>query len=147
MPLVLHPIVDQAELDLFMSWAHGGGDGIIRFFGDEFEVTEQDTPSMRVDIGTGIGYVSYRRIHQFASAASSTISAPSGGNDRIDLVQWTLGVGLNILTGVEDPSPDAPDADSNSLVPAQIYCRDTMTVIKDSDDATNGYITKTPVYL
>ncbi len=140
MPAVLSATADLVELERRLSLAHGGGDGIIRGDGDEFAVTAQSPLSMSVDVGTGRGYIAYRWVRQALAVGTVEVSAPSGGNHRRDLVQFTLGVGVNIKTGVEDPSPSLPTLDANSYNLAEIYCRDTMTTVKDSDDATNGYI-------
>jgi hypothetical protein len=137
------------DVEYRLSLAWGGGDGIIRYDGDEGDVTAQDPPSMQVDVGTFRGYVSHRFSRQAASQETAEIDAPTGGAPgdlrRIDLVQWTLAAGVNVKTGVDSATPTAPDADADSHVLAHVYCRNAMTCIKDTDDGTNGYIVQAGV--
>lgn len=142
MPVGVIASTHQKKVERYLAWNAGGGDGIVetveRTTGSG-KVTEQNPLSLKVDVAAFQGYVSLRFAEETAVVATAAFTVPSA-NSRIDLVQWTLGVGINIKEGTESGSPSAPSADSDSIVLANVYCRTTMTTIKDTDDATNGYI-------
>jgi len=120
----------------------GGGDGRGRTATlTSFEITAQGTPDMTVDMAAGWGYISGEIVEEEAAVTSDTLVAPSA-NPRIDLVEYLLGTGLNIKTGVEDASPAAPSLSSDAVKLATIYHYVGETSIKDTDDASNGYITQ-----
>lgn len=132
--------IGSAVNDAYLSYAWGGGDGIIRNALDEGAVIATGPVSLSVTVGAFYGFISLRRAYLLEAADTDAIEAPTP-EPRIDLVQYTLGVGINIKTGVENAVPVAPTVDSDSIDMAQIYCRVGMTSIKDTDDSTNGYIT------
>jgi len=47
---------------------------------------------------------------------------------------------ISIKPGTEASSPTAPNPDSDCIALAQLFLRPGMTVIKNTDDSTNGYI-------
>jgi hypothetical protein len=62
-------------------------------------------------------------------------------NPRWDLVQAEIdNRQLSIKTGTESATPSKPPADANAVALASIYHRVGETVIKNTDDGTNGYI-------
>jgi len=144
MPLVLCEI-SNPEFEYILSLAWGGGDGVIRNDGDEGQVVAEDPPSMKVEVGTFRGFIS-KRIARLAATETPTLTKPTN-NDRIDLVQFTLGAGVNIKQGAENVSPSPPGLDSNSISFAQVYLRPGMSDIENSDNGTDGYITDIRVFI
>ena len=130
------------ETELRMSIANGGGNKVLREAtgSNEGNVTATDPVSLAVDVAAFRGQIDDRNVRLAASTESDAIEAPAA-LDRIDLVQYTYGTGVNIKTGAENASPVAPTVDAASISHATIYCRPAMTSIKDTDDASNGYIT------
>lgn len=132
------------DLEFFLAVLRvGDGEGIGRFLG-KGAVTAQATPSLQVDVDTFVAVVA-QTLHRGATkVALPAITPPTGGTApalrRIDLVQFTKDVGLNIKTGVEGAGPSAPVKDADSLKFAELHLRKGMTVIKDADDGTNGFI-------
>ena len=136
-----------AEIEYRLSMMNGGGDGISRGDGDEGLVEMQRPVSMKVDVGTFRGYITKSMVRHVAVTASSTITAPTGGSvgdiRRIDIVQYTLGTGVNVVAGTESASPAAPSKSANSILLANISLRKGMVSIKDTSDGTNGFIDTT----
>jgi len=152
MPLtLLSAAICSPTVEHMLSLTQGGGDGLIRNDGDTGAVTAQGTPSLYVDVGALSGYVSHRIARLASSTTLGPITVPTGGSQgdlrRIDLVQWTLGVGPNVKEGTESATPSAPSLDADSFSLAHIYCRNGMTVIKDTDDGDNGYIVDARDYI
>lgn len=145
MPRTLMPINAYVDLEHFISWAWGGGDGILRGVSDEAEAAEEGTPSLSVDIGAFSAIVSEHPV-RVAAATVGPILPPTGGSNydlrRKDLIQYTYGVGVNIVTGTEDASPSVPATSADSIPIAHIYCRKGMTVINTVDTGLNhdGYL-------
>lgn len=145
MPGTGHSVGVSAEVEYRLSLMAGGGDRVLRGDGDEGAVTAQSPLSLRVDAGTFRGYIADRMVRLAVSTQTDAIAVPNtvgspGDETRIDLVQYSLAGGLNIKAGTEDASPAAPSADADSLVLAEIHCRNGMASVKDTDDASNGYI-------
>lgn len=144
MPLGTYRGVDGVETQYRLSLMAGGGDGVLRGDGNDMDVVEQGTPNMTVQVDTGRGNINNLFIRQKVIETSSTVTAPTGGSPtdlrRKDLVQFTIGSGINIKAGVDDASPTPPAKDSNSIVLAHLYLRNGMASIKDADDSSNGYI-------
>ena len=108
---------------------------------DDWKTEAEGTPSLKVIVNAGYGLVSQAPAVLPANFTTAAIAVPAGGNDRIDLVCWdAVTREIKITTGVESGSPSAPAVPSNQKWMAHLYLRDTMSVIKDADDATNGYI-------
>lgn len=144
------PTPDFGAIEAFLSYAWGGGDGIIRGPGTEAATVQTTPASLSVQVGAFKAFVSKRTIEQPLAANAAAIVAPTGGSAgdlrRIDLVQWTYGVGLNVKAGTESGSPTAPDLDADSIPIAHLYLRKGMSSIKTADDSTNGYIVDQRVF-
>jgi hypothetical protein len=106
----------------------------------ELKVTAQGTPDMTVNIAVGPCVVS-GQITRLATATDTAAMTAPTGDPRIDVVQINQSGTVSVVTGVENASPSAPAVDSNNIKLAEIYHRVGETVIKDTDDASNGYIT------
>jgi len=143
MPLTLQA-VPVADYEYVLSFAFGGGDGIIRGDGDAGEVVATDPVSMFVTVGTFRGIISHRIARRAASGNTAEFEAPTGGDPgdlrRIDLVQYTLTTGMNVVAGDESGSPEAPSVSDDSIPLAYIHHRNGEVSIKDTDDGSNGYI-------
>ncbi len=137
--------IDQLERVLALAW--GGGDGVIREApaSTSLEVVAQGTPDMTVEVTAGYAVISGKVEVLDAAYTTDAISAPTGGSPgdlrRIDLVELTLDVGVQIVTGTESATPSAPSVDADSISIGLIHCRRGMTSITDTDDSSNGYIT------
>jgi len=106
-------------------------------------VRAQETPDMTVRVSAGRCIVS----RYFAGIDAETtlpetdsITAPAT-NDRIDIVVIERSGNARIMGGTEGDPPAAPDATAGTLKLAELYLRPGATVIKDTDDGTNGFIT------
>jgi hypothetical protein len=144
MPAGTYRGIDLVEVEYRLSLMTGGGDGVSRGDGNDMDVAEQGTPDMTVTVNTGRGFINNAFIRQIAIETSSTVTAPTGGAPgdlrRKDLVQFTFGSGINIKAGSESATPSPPSTDADSIVLAHLYMRSGAVSIKDSDDASNGYI-------
>lgn len=97
---------------------------------DDWKVTEQDPQAMAVDVTAGFGAISGEPVE--TAAGSITVVAP-GSNKYIGLIQYTLGVGLNVKYGATHPTvPSTPSLDSDSLSLAEILIDTGDTVIDNS---------------
>ena len=145
---------ELTEFEYFMALNAGAGPSdakLRRNTGQDGEVVEQSPVSLKVDVGTLAGWATGNPVRMAAAVESDAVVAPTGGAPpdlrRIDLVQYTDALGINIVTGVEDAAPSAPAVSANSIGLAHLYCRNGMTSIKDADDSTNGYIVDVRTYL
>lgn len=135
-------IESALELAYFLlSRAWGGGDGVIRKAStDDLEVTATAIPGLSVEVAPGYAFIAGAPYRLAALAATIEITAPTT-NPRIDLVQARLdNWDVSVVSGVEAVTPVAPAPDADSIALAELYLRPGMTVIKDTDDSTNGYI-------
>lgn len=128
--------------------AWGGVDGILR--GSQIgalKVSATSPESLTVEVEPGYAYISGFPYRLADSVQTVAVAAPSS-DPRIDLVQTRLHTwDVSVVTGTEDASPSAPAADADALPLAELYLRPGMTVIKDADDASNGYITDVRAFL
>ena len=144
MPTVISSMHDWL-LEEAVSYSLGGGDGVVRGYGDAGAVTAQAPVALVVDVASLGTWISNQ---WYTGAAGSTgvgeIADPSTGVApalrRIDLVVWTAGAGITVVTGVEGAVPVAPATPASSVLLTHVYCRKGMTSVKDADDASNGYI-------
>ena len=130
------------ELAFFLlSQAWGGGNGVIRKAAtDDLKVVANTTPNMSVRVKAGYAFISKFPYKLAAEAATSDVTPPVT-NPRIDLVQARLDTwDVSVVTGTEAASPSAPAAQNDCIALANLYLRPGMTSIKNTDDATNGYI-------
>lgn len=109
--------------------------------GTKLHVVAQSSPGMTVKYKAGSGFVLGNAVYQGSDSNSGTFTAPTG-NPRIDIIQMHEDGTISTKTGAEAGSPSAPTPDSNNAVRAEIYHRVGETSIKNTDDATNGYITR-----
>jgi hypothetical protein len=133
---------------LLLNHAWGEGDGVIRTnTGTDLKVTATTTPGLSVEVQPGYGFISGSPYKLAAALETVDVVAPTT-NPRIDLVQARLDTwDVSIVTGTEAAMPSAPIAEADALPLAELYLRPGMTVIKNSDDATNGYIDDVRSYL
>jgi len=143
MPTVISSMHDWL-LEEAVSYSLGGGDGVVRGYGDAGAVTAQAPVALDVDVGSLMAWISNRKYTAIAGSTAAEITDPSTGVApalrRIDLVVWTAGTGITVVTGVEGAVPVAPATPASSVLLAHVYCRKGMVSIKDADDASNGYI-------
>jgi hypothetical protein len=137
------------ELSCFLlAHAWGGGNGVVRgAAADDLKVAAQSPVSMTVQVKPG-----YALIKKFPFRIAATVDAPESTapltHPRIDLVQASLETwGVSIKQGAEAAVPTAPAADTDCIPLAQLYLRPGMASIKNTDDATNGYIIDARVFL
>lgn len=158
MPCAGHVTVLGGEVERRLSLTQGGGDGVMRHL-NSGNVVAQDPVSMRVEVQTFVGYVSDRLAQVDTQTATGLITAPTGGSAedlrRVDIVQWTLGTGINVKTGNETDqltgtiatdiaNGHVPTVDTDSFILAYLYCRNGMAGFEDSEHGTNGWIVKNP---
>ncbi len=107
---------------------------------DALTVTASGSPDFNVHVAVGgaIGFGVWFWNH--ASHNEPATPSPSA-NDRWDLLQVNL-LTRNIATkeGAENPAPVKPTLDANNVELCYIYRRPGESSIKDTDDASNGYI-------
>lgn len=116
--------------------AAGGGSGVI----EGLAVSAQGTPDMTVSVAAGSGVADGALTGLEAAANSAAFVAPTT-NPVIAIVQIEDDGTIDLKYGTEAGSPTAPTADSGKLLLAEVYLRVGSTSVKNSDDATNGYIT------
>jgi hypothetical protein len=141
----------EAALELIhflLSQAWGGGNGVIRkATADDLKVVAADVPALSVRVKPGYAFIARFPYRLDAETATPDVTPPSA-NPRIDLVQARLETwDISIVTGAEAASPVAPNPSSNALTLAHLYLRPGMTSIKNTDDATNGYIIDARAFL
>lgn len=143
-----------AAIHFFMSLMSGQIDGVFAYADPgnpplpttSLKVAALGTPGMQVQIKQGIGFHTKAFIFNQADTLSEVLVAPTG-NPRIDIVQINYKTqAITIKTGAEAASPSAPSVDPFSLKLAEIYHRVGESSIKDTDDASNGYITDSRTY-
>ena len=124
-----------------LSLAWGGGDGVLRGATEnDLAVVATSPAGMSVQVTAGYAFINALPYRLTAALETATVAAPAS-NPRIDLVQARLETwDVSIKTGTEGVSPTVPAADTDCIALAELYLRPGMASIKDSDDATNGYI-------
>lgn len=147
---VSHTASTGRKAETFISLLKGGGDGVYRDGTTDNGAVIADTPpDMTVVCGTFRGSVGRRLIHS-PVAVEAAIAAPIGGSSgdlrRVDIVQFTHGIGFNVKQGVEDAAPVAPAVDANSLLFAEVRCRRGMVAVQNADNGTDGWIVDKRVY-
>lgn len=103
----------------------------------------QTSPDMTVAVASGELRFGKNGVPlHYAGGNSSNFTAPvTGGHKRIDLLCINKAGTLSIIQGTSTAgSPTAPTYPANLFVICEVYLRNGMTVIKDTDDSTNGYI-------
>ena len=110
-------------------------------FNQTFRVDAQSSPNMTVRVRPGIGYIDDTKVEKTTDTNSAAIVAPIT-NPRIDLITIDVQGNVAIVTGTEMISPIAPTYPSSKIVLAEVYLRVGATSIKNTDDTSNGYISK-----
>lgn len=151
MPLTIHALQPLAnDYEHFIVWVKGGGDGVWRGVAGEALVEEQNTPSASVDVGAFSAQVSEKLV-RVPSAVIGPVTFPTGGvaGDlrRIDLVQYTLNVGVNLIEGTEDAAPVAPSVSADSIALAHVYCKKGMSVVLNAEAGNDGYLVDQRVFV
>lgn len=126
---------------LLLNHAWGGGDGVLYGIdSDELAVSATTPLSLRVNVGTGYGFIDGHLFRLKSATESAEVVSPLT-HGRIDLVQANLATwSISVKTGIEASSPVAPSADDGAMPLARLVLRPGMTSIKDSDDTVNGYV-------
>lgn len=111
------------------------------------KVEAQSSPDLTVKVSQGVAFVGGVLAGQAAATASLAGFAAPATNPRIDIVQIADDGAITRKAGTEASSPSAPAVDADNLLLATVYNRVGQTSIKNSDDASNGYITDARVYV
>lgn len=121
--------------------ARVNGDGVIL---PGLAVTAEGTPSMTVEISAGGATVSGQPVSSNATTLTFIAPVTNPRIDRIVINQYGV---VYTVAGTEAGSPSAPAQPTATETLALITHTVAETVIKDTNDATNGYITdaRTPV--
>lgn len=104
-----------------------------------FNVHAQDTPDMTVFIEDGVAII-LGTVVKYAGGNSPTLTAPVGGDKRIDLITINSAGTIAITQGTPAGSPSAPAYPTDKLVLAEVYLRTGATTILDEDDSAECYI-------
>lgn len=125
--------------------------GIHASAGTALVVTQNGTPNMSVNVGSGIAYIPGTEstnqgtyfAQNFGVVNLTIATAPGSGQSRIDLVVFkvqdsqysgsTNSCSLAVVTGTASASPSVPSAPSNSLILAQIAVGANVTSITTSN--------------
>lgn len=140
-------IVDRLQqLERFLYSRLGKQNGVIRDGATPgLQVKAEGTPSMTVDITAGAAIAA---AHPVSLRADTTLTFPAPTtNPRIDIVTIDVYGNIEAVTGTEDAAPSAPATPSDAYKLAEIYHRVGEASIKDTDDASNGYITDSRTYI
>lgn len=134
-----------AQLERFIYGVIGAADGVVQDGG--LQVVATGTPGMTVEVTAGAAVVNGQPVALRALYTTAAFTAPTGGNKRIDCIRIDQYGQISVVTGTPSGSPSAPSVGTGYLKRAEIYLRTGSTSIKNTDDATNGYITITENYL
>lgn len=105
------------------------------------KVTAQSSPNLTVKISKGTCFIAGVLSGVTEDVASLSGFAAPSTNPRIDIVQISTAGTITRKAGTENASPSAPSPDANNIKLAEVYNRVGQTSIKNTDDASNGYIT------
>lgn len=141
----------EAALELayfLLAHAWGGGNGVVRgATANDLQVVAAGTPALHVVTQPGYAFID-RFPFKLAAATPTADVTPPGTDPRIDLVQARLATwDISVKTGAESATPSAPAPDTDAIALAELHLRPGMSVIKDTDDATNGYIVDARTFL
>lgn len=106
--------------------------------GSQLLAHQQTAPDLTLKVESGIVFVGRTKV-VYAGGNSSSFTAPTT-NPRIDLLTINSAGTLERTAGTEAASPSVPTYPRDKIVLAEVYNRVGQTSIKDTDDATNGYI-------
>lgn len=135
-------LIDRIDVLTFaLAKILGDNEGVQFTYGEnDLKVEAQASPDMTVKVNPGVALVSGQIAAVVSTTNTDTIIAPAT-NPRIDIIQVAQDGTVSVKSGAEAGSPSAPSVDSNNQKLAEIYLRVGATSIKDTDDASNGYIT------
>lgn len=111
------------------------------------KTTAQASPNLTVKVSAGTCFVAGVLAGDTDGVASLTGFAAPSANPRIDIVQISNAGVITRKAGAENASPTAPTVDAGNLKLAEVYNRVGQTSVKNTDDATNGYITNNGVHI
>ena len=142
----------QTDAPLASSNVRVNADALFESDVESLRVRAQVSPNMTVQVedDNSRAYVQGNTALDFAGGNSPTFTAPvNAGEKRLDLLTLDSSRVLAIVTGTPTTgTPSPPDYPSDKMVLAEIFLRKDMASIKNTDDATNGYIFKarSPVF-
>jgi len=110
------------------------------------KVEAQSSPNLTVKISSGAVYIAGVLTSSAAVASLTGFAAPAT-NPRIDIVQISTAGVISRKAGTENASPSAPSPDANNFKLAEVYNRVGQTSVRDTDDASNGYITNNGAHI
>lgn len=111
------------------------------------KVTAQGSPDLTVAVSKGTCLIAGVLAGDTDGVASLSGFAAPATNPRIDIVQISNAGVISRKAGSENVSPSAPSVDSGNLKLAEVYNRVGQTSVKNTDDASNGYITDSRAHL
>lgn len=128
-------------LHFLQTQANGGTDGVTRGVTvDDLAVKALSPAGLAVEVRPGYAFISDFPYQLALTTTAADVVAPTT-DPRKDLVQARLATwDISIKTGIESATPVAPVPDADAISLAELFLRTGMTVIKDTDDSTNGYI-------
>lgn len=135
-------------IHFLLSQAWGGGSGVVRGAAvDDLKIVAQNPATLSTLAQPGYAFISNFPFKLAAVTQSADVAIPTA-DSRIDLVQARLETwDVSIKQGVQSATPVAPTPDVDALPLAHLVLRAGMTVVKDTDDATNGYIQDVRTFL
>lgn len=110
------------------------------------KVEAQSSPNLTVKVSQGAALISGALTSSAAVASLTGFAAPSA-NPRIDIVQISTAGVISRKAGTENASPSVPSPDANNFKLAEVYNRVGQTSVKNTDDASNGYITNNGAHI
>jgi hypothetical protein len=134
----------EAALELcffLLSQAWGGGNGVVRgATAKDLKVEAKLLPGMSVEVEPGYAFISATPYKLATRTETLEVTKPIT-HPRIDLVVADLPTGApRIVTGTEAASPSTPSVPADTIPLASLYLRPSMTIIKNTNDGSNGYI-------
>ncbi len=142
-------IESALELAFFLlNQAWGGGNGVIRgATTKDLKVEAKLLPGLSVEVEPGYAMISHCPYKLAARTETLEVSVPVT-HPRIDLVVADLETGApRIVTGTEAASPASPSVPAHTIPLAELYLPTTMSLIKNTNDTTNGYIVDRRIFL
>ncbi len=111
------------------------------------KVTAQSSPDLTVKVSSGTCFIDGVFAGDNDGVSSLTGFAAPATNPRIDIVQISNAGVISRKAGTEAGIPAAPAVDTDNLKLAEVYNRVGQTSVKNTDDASNGYITNTVAHI
>lgn len=141
----------EAALELIfflLSQAWGGGNGVIRgATTKDLKVEAKLLPGLSVEVEPGYAIISATPYKLATRTETLEVAVPIT-HPRIDLVVADLESGAPVIvTGNEAASPTSPAVPAHTIPLAELHLPTSMTLIKNTNDSTNGYIVDRRIYL